>query len=58
MVFLKHTTNPSPSCDEEWKDVKHRQTYTVFLFLLQYLIPLLVMIGFSIMTWKELKTYR
>lgn len=60
MVFLKHTTNSNstPSCDEDWKHVNHRKTYTVFLFLLQYLIPLLVMAGFFAVTWKELGSYR
>jgi hypothetical protein len=44
-VFLKYYPKPdfAPDCGEEWPDLKYRKAYTVFLFSIQYGIPLPIM---------------
>lgn len=45
MVFLKYYPKPeyAPQCGEEWPSFKYRKAYTVFLFSIQYAIPLPIM---------------
>lgn len=45
IVFLKYHPQPAdaPQCSEEWPDLKYRKAYTVFLFSIQYAIPLPIM---------------
>ncbi|XP_031561128.1 QRFP-like peptide receptor [Actinia tenebrosa] len=44
-VFLKYYPKPeyAPQCGEEWPSLKYRKAYTVFLFSIQYAIPLPIM---------------
>jgi hypothetical protein len=46
------------SCQEQWENINDRKTYTVFLFVITYLIPLLILsITYSIvgiLLWKRI----
>ena len=38
-----HYNRETRRCEEAWPQILHRKTYTIFLFLIQYGIPLLIM---------------
>lgn len=57
IVFLKHD-DLRQTCEESWPQFEHRQVYTVALFLFQYGIPLVIMIGMIIYVWEKLGKYK
>lgn len=46
------------SCDENWDSDSSRNGYTMSLFFLDYLLPLIAMIVLSLLVWGKLQSFR
>lgn len=46
------------TCDESWDSDFSRRGYTLSLFLLDYLLPLIVMVTLYVFVWGKLQSYR
>ncbi|KAJ7389027.1 hypothetical protein OS493_034161 [Desmophyllum pertusum] len=46
------------TCDETWESHSRRQGYTISLFLLDYVLPLLAMVIMYVIIWGRLQSYK
>ena len=56
-IFVLGTNTQNSRCEEQWPEHALRSTYTVSLFILQYMLPLAVIAGAYFSIGKELRNH-